>query len=455
MFKRKFYDEMLEWKNRDQGASALLIEGARRVGKSTIAEAFAKREYDSYLAIDFSEAPQEVLDLFRQYRQDLETFFTYLSAYYEVNLVPRHSVIIFDEVQSFPPAREFIKRLVADGRFDYIETGSLLSIHQNVKDIVIPSEEQSGELNPLDFEEFLWAYGNEQLAYAIRDSFEHMRPLPSALHNKAMRLLREYMLVGGMPQVVEDYIKQRDFGSADRIKRRILNLYRQDVAKYAQGYEAKVMAVFDAIPAQLSRKEKRFRITSIGKNARMRDYRDSFFWLSDARVTNNCYNSTDPNVGLGLNEDEAKVKCYMADTGLLSALTFADRKTTPASLYKDVLFGKLAFNEGMFVENLVAQQLRASGHRLFFYSCGNHEDKYGAMEIDFLITREFENSAMKARISPIEAKSGIRYGTVSLNKFKEKFGKRVGMRFVLAPKPMVMDKAAECITLPLYMAHCL
>lgn len=455
MLRRKFYDVMLDWKRRDHGTSALLIEGARRVGKSTIARTFAEREYASHLFIDFSEAPEEVRELFTRYRQDIETFFSYLFTYYETKLTPGDSVIIFDEVQAFPPAREFIKKLVADGRFDYIETGSLLSIRQNIKDIVIPSEEQPEQLNPLDFEEFLWATGNDQLSELIRQSFDSRDAMPNALHDKAMRLLREYMLVGGMPQAVDEYLRTRDFEQVDRIKQRILNLYRQDVTKFARGYEAKVTSVFDAIPSQLSHREKRFRITSLDRKARMRDYQEAFFWLSDAQVTNNCYNSTDPNIGLALNADDAKVKCYMADTGLLASLAFADRRTTPATLYRDLLFGKISLNEGMFVENLVAQQLRASGHRLFFHSVNDRDNAANTMEIDFLITREFENAAMKARISPVEVKSGTRYSTVSLDKFKAKYGKRVGTQFVLAPKQLAFDNATERITLPLYMAHCL
>lgn len=451
MLRRKFYQKMLDWKNTDCGSTALLVTGARRVGKSTLVEEFARNEYKSYILIDFSQASKDALRLFEEYRSDLNTFFTYICALYGVKLYNRESVMVFDEVQFFPQAREFIKQLVADGRYDYIETGSLLSIKHNVETIVIPSEEQEERMYPLDFEEFLWACGEENLSTVIKSSFDELNPLPDALHKKAMRLFREYMLVGGMPQSVNEYVSSRDFARVDRVKRRILSLYRQDAAKFAKGYEMKVMAVFDGIPAQLSRHEKRYRIASLGKNARMRDYKDAFFWLSDASITNNCYKSTDPNVGLNFNANDALVKCYMADTGLLASMILSDSSIASNDLYKEILFGKISINEGMLVENVVAQQLIASGHRLFFYSNRDKENSENTMEIDFLISKAFLDSASKMRISPIEVKSANVFKTVSLDKFKAKFSKRIGTSYVFAPKQLSVRKDLNCVILPLYM----
>lgn len=452
MFDRKCYKRLLDWKQTSHGESALLIEGARRVGKSTLAETFAKAEYRSYILIDFAQAKDDLKQAFLDKRNDLDGFFMYLSAYYGVVLHKRESLIVFDEVQRFPQAREFVKHLVADGRYDYMETGSLISIRKNVESIVIPSEEDAVNLDPFDFEEFLWALGERPLANMIRESYQSKTALPDALHRKSMMLWREYLLVGGMPQVVAEYAKAKDMGKVDRVKRRILRLYRDDMVKFAEGEMGRVSAVFDAIPGQLAKHKKKFTLASLDKNARARTYEGAFFWLADARIANVCFNSTDPSVGLALSQENSSLKCYMADTGLLVAHAFADRSTTPSEVYKDILFGKLEVNEGMLVENAVAQQLHASGHRMFFFSrSGGTSDR---MEIDFLIAGEYENAAMHLRISPIEVKSGKgRYATSSLDKFKAKYGKRVGTQYVLHPKPLKVE--GDRVFLPLYMAHCL
>ena len=452
MFKRKAYDKLLKWKA-GNGKSALLIEGARRVGKSTLAEVFGKEEYAVCVTIDFSVVDDAVKDLFTNYRNDLETFFFYLSTFFEITLAERDTLIIFDEVQFFPTARAFIKQLVADGRYDYIETGSLISIKHNVKDILIPSEEDSLRLNPFDFEEFLWALEKVQLAEAARHSCNKLEPLPEAIHRELMRLFREYLLVGGMPQAVDAYITTSSMEAADVEKRRILKLYKDDISKYTNGHEGRVLQIFNGIPAQLSKPEKRLVLAAIDENGRSRSYRDAFFWLGDAFMVNSCYNSSDPHVGLALNAEGNTRKCYMADTGLLVTHVFADQEQTPNQIYKDILFGNIGLNEGMLVENMVAQALVSSGHRLFFYSSSNREDAQQRMEIDFLITRGYENAAMKARISPVEVKSSSRYGVKSLDKFKAKFGKRVGTQYVLHPKPLQIQE--DRVYLPLYMAHLL
>lgn len=453
MLERKAYSLLLRWKREKQGRTAILLEGARRVGKSTLVEEFGRREYASCLVIDFFQAPDEVKGYFEDYRTDLDTLFLYLQAYYRVDLVERDSLVVFDEVQMFPLARGLIKYLVADGRYDYIETGSLLSIKQNVEGIVIPSEEEPMSLEPLDFEEFLWAMGERSLANLICAQFERLVPLPDNLHRRASGLLREYMLVGGMPKPLDVYVGQRKFAAADEEKRQILSLYRNDVARFAHGYEFKVVSVLDNIPGQLSKHEKRFMLSSLGKSARMRSYEEAFFWLADARIANLCYASNDPSVGLSLNMEQSSFKCYMADTGLLVTLAFSDGHATDEDVYRSVLRGDIGINEGMLVENVVAQMLRSAGHRLFFYSQSGKREGEERMEVDFLITRPYANAGGKPRVSPIEVKSPREYSTTSLDRFKRKFGKRVGLQYVLHPKQLKVD--GDRLYLPLYMGWCL
>ena len=453
MLKRKAYEKLLEWKHASSGATALLIEGARRVGKSTLVKEFGESEYKSCLIVDFFQAPDEVRGYFSDYRADLDTLFLYLSTFYGVELHERNTLIVFDEVQMCPSARGLIKYLVADGRYDYIETGSLLSIKQNVSDIVIPSEEEAFELGPLDFEEFLWAMGERQLADLIKSQFDKLKPLPDMLHRKASGLLREYMLVGGMPKPVGVYAAQRSFAAVDKEKRRILTLYRNDVARFARGYEFKVVSILDGIPGQLSKHEKKFTLSSISKSARMRTYEEAFFWLADARIANLCYASCDPSVGLSLSLDQTSLKCYMADTGLLVSLAFADDLGVKESVYRTVLRGEIGINEGMLTENIVAQMLVAGGHNLFFYSQSGKSEGEERMEIDFLIQKPYSNAAGKPRISPIEVKSPRQYGTTSLDRFKKRFDKKIGTQYVLHPKQMKVEQ--DRVYLPLYMGFCL
>ena len=320
MLKRKIYDELVNWKRRSNGQTALLIDGARRVGKSYISELFAKQEYRSHIIIDFGNAPKDILDLFVYDSADLDLFFAKLAAFYSTVLYKRDSLIVFDEVQQFPRARQLIKYLVKDGRYDYLETGSLIRLKKNTEDIIIPSEEEHIEIFPLDFEEFLWALGDEATVPLIQRCFEEKKPLGQTLHRKIMNDFRQYMLVGGMPQAVTAYIGGKNFAAADEAKRRILKLYREDISKFAAGYEEKVYAVFDGIPGQLSKKEKKYKLASLDKDARFRTYEDSFIWLNEAMVVNTCYNSTDPNVGLALSADYSMQKCYMADTGHIAFL---------------------------------------------------------------------------------------------------------------------------------------
>jgi len=442
VLKRKIYDSLLSWKSRSNGATALMIDGTRRVGKSFLCEQFAKNEYKSYIVVDFGNVSNDILDLFQNESFDLDLFFTKLSVFYSKSLHERESVIIFDEVQQFPRARQLIKYLVADGRYDYIETGSLIRLRKNVQDIIIPSEEEHIEMFPLDFEEFLWALGDKATIPLVRQCFDEKVPLGQALHRKIMNDFRQYILVGGMPQAVLEYIKTKDFEAVDTVKRRILKLYREDVSKFAEGYEDKVFAVFDGIPGQLSKKEKKYRYSSISKQARFRSYEDSFIWLNEAMVANTCFNATDPNIGLALSADHTTQKCYMADTGLLVTHTFMDSPYVENDLYKAVLFDKLNINEGMILENVAAQMLRGNGHNLYFYSRNDKEHRENHMEIDFLITE-------KKKIAPVEVKSGNYQSHTSLDKFRKKFSSKLGNSYILYTKDVLIKDGI--IHLPIYM----
>ena len=446
MLKRKIYNELVMWKKESNGATAMMIDGARRVGKSFIAEEFAKNEYKSYILIDFGKAPKDVLDLFDNDSWNLDLFFAKLSVFYSTVLHKRESIIIFDEVQQYPRARQLIKYLVEDGRYDYLETGSLIRLKKNVQDIIIPSEEEHIEMFPLDFEEFLWSMGDEVTYPLIKQCFETKTPLGAAIHRKIMNDFRQYILVGGMPQSVLAYNDGKNFEASDIAKRRILKLYRDDVVKFAEGYEDKVFAVFDGIPGQLSKSEKKYKLSSISKSARFRNYEESFIWLREAMVVNTCFNTTDPHVGLALSSDNATQKCYMADTGLLVTHTFKDEKYTDNELYKGILFDRLNINEGMLMENVVAQMLRLHRERLYFYSRCDSQNRENHIEIDFVISEG-------KKIAPIEVKSGDYKSHSSIDKFRKKFSSVVGNAYIFYTKDVMIKDGI--IHLPLYMAELL
>ena len=443
ILKRKAYQKIADWKINSAGKTALLIDGARRVGKSYLVEEFARNEYKSYILINFSRMNSTLKSIFEEDSMDLDLFFNKLSVMFGKQLFKRGSLLIFDEVQRFPKARELIKFLVEDGRYDYIETGSLISLKQNTQDIVIPSEEEHVELFPLDFEEFLWAMEDETTVPFLKRCFDRLTPLGDALHRKVLNSFRQYMLVGGMPQAVLEYAESKDFAKTDKAKKLILNLYRDDVIKFAKGYESKVLAIFDELPGQLSKKEKRFTLSSIDKNAKMRSYEDSFVWLAEAMVTNVCFNSTDPTVGLNLNRDVTTQKCYFGDTGLLVTQTFMDNEYTDNDLYKSVLLDKLGINEGMLMENIVAQSLRAKGHKLYFYSRYDNINRENNIEIDFMVKRQ-------KKICPIEVKSSDYAVHSSLTKFMKKFKGRIGQPYILYSKDILVKDGI--VHLPLYMA---
>ena len=444
--RRKIYDQLVQWKREKDGTTALMIEGARRVGKSYIAEEFARNEYDSYILIDFSKAPKRVKGWFDEYLEDVDTLLQNIQLHYKKQLPPRRSLIIFDEVQKCPRAREAIKSLVADHRFDYLETGSLISIKKNVDGILIPSEEDGIDMYPMDFEEFLWALGNEVMMPYIRERFEKLQPM-GEFHREALHYFRQYLIVGGMPQAVAEYAASRDFTKVDAVKRQILRLYKNDLKKYAGGATARVSAIYDAIPSQLQKKEKKFVLAALKDDARMREYDSAFFWLEDSKMVNICYNTTAPNIGLQLNEDRTVLKCYYCDTGLLISLAFSARGIVTNEIYQKLMFGKLEIDEGMLVENIVAQMLKAAGNELFFYSNYDKEEAESRMQVDFLVQKEVVTS--RHNISPIEVKSSTGYTLTSINKCIKKFGQYLSTPYVLHTKDVELKDSL--VYLPLYM----
>lgn len=446
MLKRKIYQKLLNWKKQSNGSTALLIEGARRVGKSFIVRKFAEKEYKSYILIDFSNVSKTLTDIFEYDKTNLDVFFMKISVLYETKLFNRDSIIIFDEIQLYPEARQLIKHLVADGRYDYIETGSLLSIKQNIQNILLPSEEEKLEMHPLDFEEFLWALNDEVSFDALKVFYNELLPLGTDLHKKLLTTFRLYMIVGGMPQAVNSYLSTNDFDEVERIKTNILNLYRNDIVKFANSYSNYVTAIFDQIPAQLSKKEKKFQLSSLSKDARYRTYEDAFMWLIEAKIINPCFNTTDPNVGLSMSGDYSSFKLYMADTGLLLTLALKDNENLRSITYKNLLLNDLNINQGMFAENVVAQQLINNNHKLFFYSKLDRENNDNTMEIDFIITNN-------QKLVPIEVKSGSYRSVRSLDKFNNKYKNRITKKIVLHTKDLKVSN--DIIYLPIYMASLL
>lgn len=445
--KRKIYNKLKDWKDNRARKEALLIDGARRVGKSYIVEEFAKNEYTSYILVNFANITKELREIFDNYLNDLDSFFTRLSLWSGVKLYDHETLIIFDEVQLYPKAREAIKWFVADNRYDYIETGSLVSIRKNTKGIIVPSEECHLDMHPMDFEEFLWALGEDSLMQFVEDCFVKKQAVGAALHRKLMDYLRLYMIVGGMPQAVNEYVESREFNNVDHIKRNILNLYRNDIYNYASNDASKVVRIFDSVPGQLQRHEKRFRIGDLQKGARTRDYQNAFFWLDESRIINTCYAATEPSIGLKLNRDDARYKLYFADTGLLISHSFDENEILSEKLYAKLLLDKIEINKGMLVENLVSQMFKASGKRLYYYAQSNRDNSEENMEIDFLIRKPVVTT--RHNICPVEVKSSNNYKTSSLIKFRNKFNQYLDICYVLHSGDLKEDNGI--LYLPLYM----
>ena len=446
--KRKIYDKLLDWKKTSNGRSAVLIDGARRIGKSWIAEEFARNEYESYLLIDFSKVSREVKGFFEDYLEKPDVFFMYLLGAYNAQLTPRKSVIIFDEVQKFPRAREAIKHLVADGRFDYIETGSLISIRKNVEKILIPSEEYHLEMFPMDFEEFLWATGNGGFMPIIRDCFSSMRPVGAGMHRRILDVFRQYEIVGGMPQAVNEFVRSHDLAKVDFEKRIIIDLYRADILKYGGRSKHKILGAFNAIPGALSRHEWQFSPGAVKQGAGMREFDAAFEWLKGSMMVNVAYDATNPNVGLELSSDHHSLKCFLGDTGLFISMAFGENELIRGDVQQRLLTGRLSVNAGMIYENLVAQMLRASGHNLYFHAEYDVESGRPTMEVDFLVARS--NLQRLHNVVPVEVKSSGDYSTKSLGKFVDKFADYSATACVLHDKDL--ERTGVRISLPVYMA---
>ncbi len=444
--KRKIYEQLLRWKNESAPETALLIEGARRVGKSWIVEEFAKREYRSFILIDFNKVSKAVIDVFKNDLEDLDVFFRKLSEYYGVRLYEGETLFVFDEVQEFPRARAAIKYLVEDGRYHFIETGSLMSIAENVTGIVIPSEEDSVKMYPLDFEEFLWATGRADMVETIKAHRRDLAPF-GAVHRKIIEAFREYLVVGGMPQAVSCWAETHDLKKVEAAKKRILKLYRNDIRKHAGRYAMKAEAVFDEIPAQLQEHDKKFRLAAIGADARMREYGDAFLWLKDAMIVNVAYNSTEPTAGLKLSAEYSTLKCYMADTGLLISHAFGSNPKALEEIVRRVMFDSISINEGMLIENAVAHMLVSQGIELFFYARYDKKDAANRMEIDFLLPDA--QITRKKHVSAVEVKSENDYTTSSLDKFRRKFGQSISATYVVHPGDIRQKDGI--LYMPIYM----
>ncbi|MBF1026621.1 MAG: ATP-binding protein [Lachnospiraceae bacterium] len=439
MFKRKIYDTLLKWKKESDGQTAAMIEGARRIGKSTVAEEFAKNEYESYILIDFSIAPKATRDLFEDI-SDLNYLFLQLQLQYKVDLKERKSVIIFDEVQKCPLARQAIKHLVKDHRYDYIETGSLISIKKNVKDIVIPSEERKIHMYPMDYEEFLWAIGDNTSYFVVKKFFETGKPLGQQTNRKLLRDFRLYMLVGGMPQAVEAYRNTNNFKKVDAIKRDILNLYEEDFVKIDSTGRASML--FDAIPAQLNKNTCRYQVSHVlNRDVRENELLQLIAEMKDSGTVLVSYHANDPNVGMSATIDLAKFKMYICDTGLFTTLMFKDRDFTENEIYEKLLSDKLSTNLGYLYENVVAQILTATGNELFYHTFMNPTSRHN-YEVDFLITR-------KNKICPLEVKSSGYKKHASLDYFCEKYAGRILKKYLVYTKDYAKDQDVIC--LPVYM----
>ena len=442
---RRKIDSFLEEWYLNKQKKPLIIKGARQIGKTKSARRFATMHYENLVEINFVENTQFKTILENGYSvENIIKNITRINP--DIKCIPHKTIIFFDEIQSYPDIVTSLKFFSEDGRFDVLCSGSLLGINYKQIESISVGYKTDYEMYSMDFEEFLWAMGDETTMPYVKQCFEKRRPL-GPLHRKVMDLFRQYMIVGGMPQAVSAFIENKNFEDVDVVKREILSLYRADIEKYAMGYESKVKSIFDQIPAELQRHEKRFRLSHISETARLRDYESSFLWLSDAKIVNVCYAATEPVIGLKMRMDNLTLKCYMADTGLLISHAFDEKTIINEKLYQKLLLDKLEINKGMLVENIVAQMLSASGHKLYFYSSYSKTDAEDRMEIDFLIRKSIITN--RHNICPIEVKSTTKYTITSLEKFYHKFNKNLSMAFVLHSADLKEENGI--VYLPLYM----
>ncbi len=446
IFKRKVYNKLLDWKEMSAGASAVLLEGARRIGKSTIVEEFAKQEYDDYMILDFAKESKDIKNNFIDNMDDLDTFFRNLFLLKGRSLKGKKCVLIFDEVQLFPLARQAIKYLVADGRYEYIETGSLISIKKNVQDILIPSEEYRIKMYPMDFEEYLWALEDDFTYDVIKNAFVKRKPLGDAIHRKIMKTFRTYMAVGGMPQAVEAFVNGKTFAQIDFIKRNILNLYEEDLAKYDNDNREKASIIYKTLPEQLENKNSHFKFSLVDKNARYQNYVDAVSFIAESMIGNECINVTKPEVALELFSDRSNFKLYMGDTGLLVTQIMKNRDEADEDLYKALIIDELGINQGMILENMVAQMLRAAGHGLYFHEylyAPDGSEKEKKYEIDFITVK-------KKKICPIEVKSSNYKSHKSFDYLIKKYQLKMEDRYIIYTKDLKYEEGITYI--PIYMS---
>lgn len=444
LLKRKIYDKLITWKN-EAGKSALLIEGAKRLGKTKLIKEFAKDNYESHIIIDFASTSEEIKSLFLKYKNDLNDFFFFLSSITGVELIERKSLIVFDEVQLYPPARELIESLVTDNRYDYIECGYLTSFKKYIQNINVSHDEETVKLNPLDFEEFLWALERSDLVSLIRKHFREKRPLGD-MHEVVMQYFRKYLLIGGMPEAVLEYIESKNYLKVEETKKRILKEFLEEITIHSGSYCSKILQIMEEIPKQLTKHEKKFSLVSLGKDARFREYQDSFMWLNQARMINMAFNGTDPNVGIDIYKDFPTFKVYLLDTGLLMSYAFEAHSEAAKKAIENILADKLDFHEGMIFENIVAQMLTALNKKLFFYSRASDHSS-DRMELDFILHE------LNDKISPIEVKTGKRYTFSSINKFETKFSNYLDSKYIIHTDDYKEEDGI--VFLPVYMIPCL
>lgn len=440
-FRRKAYDELLEWKVRSEGRSAIMVQGARRVGKTTLVEKFAREQYRSYVLIDFSEDDAEIRHIFKECRADLNMLFNRLQLKTRIKLYERESVIIFDEVQEFPSAREMIKILVKDGRYDYIETGSLIHIKTKVSGIRVPSEEQKLDMHPMDFQEWLWANGADVTADMLKTTMDGKESVGDVVHRSILRKYAEYMIVGGMPQAVSAYVQKHDILEVEGIKRDIIDLYRDDIRKIHGRVMERASDLFDSIPVLLSSQHKVLSPVKIKTGTRMRDYNAALEWLCDAGIINVCRCYSDPNCAAVLSENESRVKCYLFDTGLLFSLAFRNDMKGLSEAFGLLLDGKLSVNKGMLFENMVAQELVSKGYDLWFTEFEKKDSKR-KYEVDFILP-------CISKIIPMEVKSGKSVPHASLDKLISKYDDCVEKAYVIHSKDLRVD--GKITYVPIYM----
>ena len=441
VFRRKIYDELIDWKNKWSSEYAILLEGARRVGKSTIVEEFAKNEYDSYLIIDFNHVKKDVISVFETYGHDTDKLLSTLQMVCNVRLKPGKSLVVFDEVQKYPKARELIKYLVKDGRYDYIETGSLITLKQNIRNIQIPSEEMHLRMFPMDFEEWCWACGFEDMFGIVKEAYEKREPLIDPVHRSVMEQFKTYMLTGGMPQAVSKYVETRDMAAVETVKKVILDLYRDDMSKIGGSAGTKARAIFEEIPSLLSTHRKNFRPGLIKKNSRQTYFAPGIEWLTSARICERCKLTTDPDLTGNLNNGEP-FKCYLLDTGLLMSLAFDNGILSMPEVYSAFTKGRLSINEGMLFENVVAQLLSSSGKDLHYVELKKKKDDKNVYEIDFILPKG-------KKITPVEVKSSTSSKHDSLDFFLEKYSKRIDGAIIVHPRNMKSE--GKILYLPIYM----